>query len=95
MKTTNELKTSLKDVIEFIESIETGHLSNNIGRSNMTIESFALRYYKTGQFFYSIKQDKDITALATYHKVKIKTERMIAIDSGHERIENIIKVTIL
>lgn len=61
-----------------------------------TIEAFAMQNYKKGNFFYSHKQDKDLTAIATYYKVKIKTERMIAVDvPKHSRIETLTKVTIL
>ena len=61
-----------------------------------TIETFAMRNYKKGQVFYSHKEDKYLTAIASHEKVKIKTERMVAMDSEkHKRIEFITKVTIL
>jgi len=67
-----------------------------MGRKIGSIEAFALQNLKQGQFFYTHKQDKDMTAIAGYYKVKITTERMVAIDTTrHERIEFITKVTIL
>lgn len=67
-----------------------------MGRKISSIEAFALQNLKRGQCFYTYKQDKDMTAIAGYYKVKITTERMIAIDATrHERIEFITKVTIL
>lgn len=61
-----------------------------------TVETFAMRNYKTGDVFYSHKQDKHLTAISAHEGVKIKTERMVAIDSEkHSRIEFITKITIL
>jgi len=46
--------------------------------------------------FYSHKKDKHLTAIASHEKVKIKTERLVAMDSEkHKRIEFITKITIL
>ncbi len=60
------------------------------------MEVFALHNLKSGQSFYTSKQDKDMTAIASYYKIKVKTERMVAIDTTrHEKIEFITKVTIL
>ncbi|MDA3780342.1 MAG: hypothetical protein PF487_09035 [Bacteroidales bacterium] len=65
-------------------------------KSPTTIETFALQNFKSGQFFYTDRKDKDMTAWANHYNVKIRTERMIAIDSPkHEKIERIVKVTIL
>lgn len=66
-----------------------------MGRTNTTIESWAMLKYMPGDFFYTHKQDKDITAIATYYKRKIITERMFAMDANHTRIETITKVTFL
>lgn len=67
-----------------------------MARNISTIETFAMRNYKSGQVFYSHKEDKHLTAIASHEKCKIKTERMIAIDSEkHKRIEFITKITIL
>ena len=61
-----------------------------------TIEAFAMHTYKSGSVFYSHKQDKHLTAIANHVGVKIRTERMVAIDSeSHSRIETITKITIL
>ena len=67
-----------------------------MARTISTIETFAMRKYKQGDIFYSHKKDKHLTAIASHEKIKIKTERMIAIDSEkHTKIEFITKVTIL
>ena len=58
-------------------------------------EKYFIETLSSGESFFSSKPDRYITAVAHYNGKKVKTERMIAIDSGHERIENIIKVTML
>jgi hypothetical protein len=60
-----------------------------------TLESIAMTVLKKGQIFYSHKQDKDLTAISSYYKVKIKTERCFIINNLHTKIKNITKVTIL
>lgn len=57
-------------------------------------ESICLLNLKSGKSFYTTKKDKDITALATYYKKKIKTERVIAINSKHTTLTRLTKVTI-
>lgn len=60
-----------------------------------TLETFALRTYKSGRYFYSHKGDRHITAIANHENVKITTERMIAMDNNHTRFEFLTKVTIV
>jgi hypothetical protein len=59
------------------------------------MESLALTTLKHGDCFYSHKQDKDLTAIASYYKKKIKTERLILINPQKTTIEKITKITIL
>lgn len=47
-----------------------------------TIESWMLVNGKKGKHFYTDKQDKHLTALATYYGRKIRTERMVVITTG-------------
>jgi hypothetical protein len=60
-----------------------------------TLESVALTTLKKGQIFYSHKMDKDLTAIASYYKKKIKTERMFIINPQKTTIEKLTKITIL
>jgi hypothetical protein len=46
------------------------------------MESFAIANGKVGDFFYTEKPDKLMTASAVYYKRKIKTERLIVITTG-------------
>ena len=51
---------------------------------------------KKGECFFTTKDDKHITAIATYYKVKVKTERYMAIvKATNTKIEQITKVTML
>ena len=64
-----------------------------MGNSIKTVEAWAMINFKSGDYFYSHKPNKDLTAIANYYKRSVKTERMIAIDSEkHSRIETITKV---
>jgi hypothetical protein len=61
-----------------------------------TPEGYMLANGKAGDTFYSDKEDKNLTASATYYGRKIKTQRMIAIDSEKQnKIEKLIKVTLI
>jgi hypothetical protein len=64
-------------------------------RHKCTLESIALTTLKPGNCFYSHKQDKDLTAIASYYKKKIKTERLMLINPQKTTIEKITKITIL
>ena len=48
-----------------------------------TLEGFMMIHGKPGDIFYSEKLDRHLTAISTYYKRKIKTERLILID-GHK-----------
>jgi hypothetical protein len=62
-----------------------------------TYESWAIKNAKSGYVFYSEKQDKDITSIASAHKRKVLTERVIVISSKNKQPEAkmITKITIL
>lgn len=60
------------------------------------MEAICLTTLVPGDSFFSYKKDKDITAIASYYKIKIATERITAIDSKtNSTIEKITKVTLL
>ncbi len=60
-----------------------------------SFESLALNSLKPGRYFFSNKQDKDITAIASYYNIKVKTERFIIIHPVTLETDRIVKVTIL
>jgi hypothetical protein len=58
--------------------------------------SIALREMSEGEQFFTDRQDKDVTARASYYGVKVKTERAYIVSfTDGERIEPILRVTIL
>lgn len=66
-----------------------------MGKTN-SIESIIINKYETGQSFYTEKNDKDITAIASYYKKKVKTERLVCIECRYMKtITKLTKVTIL
>ena len=66
-----------------------------VRRKQTSAESIALNTLKQGAVFYTLKQDKDITAISTYYGKKVKTERLITINPISAETERIVKVTIL
>ena len=62
-----------------------------------TLESWMIANGKEGDCFYSDKMDKHLTAIATHHKRKILTERLITATTGKAIpiAKNITKVTLL
>jgi hypothetical protein len=60
-----------------------------------SVESIGLLNLKKGSSFYSHKQDKEITAIASYYEKKIKTERLFALNPQTGKTQRIVKVTIL
>ena len=65
------------------------------GRKISTIESLALTSLPCGSIFFSQKKDKELTAIASYYNIKIKTERLININPITIETQKITKVTIL
>jgi hypothetical protein len=61
-----------------------------------SMESFCLNTLDAGSVFYTIKKDKDITAIASYYGRKVLTERYVCIDQNtHTQIEHLTKVTLI
>lgn len=48
-------------------------------RQTRTIESWMILNGKKGDHFYSDKEDKYLTAIASYYKRKVTTERLICV----------------
>lgn len=62
----------------------------------MCVESYLISNLQISNHFYSDKEDKQLTAIATYFNRKITTERLIAVKTGKETSSKYItKVTIL
>lgn len=62
-----------------------------------TIESWMIANGKKGKHFYSDKMDRHLTAIATYYKRKIVTERLITVTTYKKQPKAgvITKVTLL
>jgi len=65
-----------------------------IMRKPTSPESICLTQLNKG-VFYTHKADKDITAIASYYKKKIKTERIFVVNPQTAKLERGTKVTIL
>ena len=60
------------------------------------MERQMLRLLKSGESFFTSKDDRNITAVAGQVGVKVKTEKYLAIDRATtKKFEYILKVTIL
>lgn len=66
-------------------------------KGQRTMESWMIANGETGQSFYSPKMDKSLTAIATHHKRKILTERVLIVTSAkaNPQVEPATKVTLL
>lgn len=60
-----------------------------------SVEAISLLNLKTGQSFYTEKQDKDITAIASYYDKKVSTERLFVLNPQSGVTNRVVKVTIL
>lgn len=62
-----------------------------------TFEINMIKNGDAGDFFYSEKQDKYFTAISTYYKRKISTQRFVLVTTGKTNPEaiNLTKVTLL
>ena len=58
-------------------------------------EAFAINKLQPGNCFYTEKADKDMTAIANYYGIKIKTERLIVLHHITLNANRITKVTLL
>ncbi len=66
-----------------------------MARKKCTLESIGITTLKPGQFFYSHKADKDITAISHYYRVRVGTERLIVINPQTCKAQRITRITIL
>ena len=60
-----------------------------------TPETVFLARSKIGSVFYSAKDDRYLTAIATYYSIKIKTERLYCFSIRGKTITNLVKLTII
>jgi hypothetical protein len=60
-----------------------------------TLESWAINNLASGKVFYTNKQDKDITAIASHYGVKVRTERFVILHPVTLEADRITKVTII
>jgi len=60
-----------------------------------TIESIGLLNLKQGESFYTEKQDKDITAIASYYDKKVRTERLFVLNPQSGETQRVVKVTLV
>ena len=63
--------------------------------SYSSLEAFALNKLHPGNCFYTDKADKDMTAIANYYGIKIKTERLIVLHHVTLNANRITKVTLI
>lgn len=66
-------------------------------KNKRTLESWMMANGKCGDIFYSDKKDRHLTAISTYYKRKIITERLVTVTSHKETpsANMITKVTII
>lgn len=66
-------------------------------KETITPESLLIGHSKSGTVFYTPKKDRHLTTIATRINRKIKTERMVALNTGRQakEVEYLTKVTIL
>jgi len=70
-------------------------LKTTRGREITSVESISLLSLKVGQSFYTVKKDKDITAIASHYSKKVKTERLFTMNPQSGKTKRIVMVTIL
>ena len=61
------------------------------------IESWIIANAKKGTIFFTNKKDNNMTSLATYHKRKIQTERLVTITTKKQNLQAkyLLKVTLI
>ena len=64
-------------------------------KGQRTVESIALTTLKRGQSFFTLKQDKDITAIGSYYKRRVRTERVFVLNPQTGKLQKAVKVTLL
>ena len=60
-----------------------------------TLEGIALTTLKKGQCFYTTKRDKDITAISTHYKKKVRTERLFVLSPLTGETSRVVRVTLV
>lgn len=62
-----------------------------------TLESWMMANGKPGDVFFSEKMDRHLTAIATHHQRKIKTERLIVVTTAKSNpsASTLTKITLL
>ncbi len=62
-----------------------------------TLESWMMANGKAGDVFYSEKADRHLTAIATNHKRKVNTERLIMVTTAKKKMTAfpLVKITLL
>ena len=64
-------------------------------KGQRTVESIAMNALKKGQSFFTLKQDKDITAISSYYKRRVRTERVFVLNPQTGMLQKAVKVTLL
>ena len=66
-------------------------------KGQFTLESWMIVNGKAGESFYSNKKDREITAISSVYKRKIKTERLITVKVGGNKLTTnyVTRVTLL
>ncbi len=66
-------------------------------KKQYTLESWIIANGKEGDIFYSEKMDRHLTAIATHHKRKIITERMVVVTTAKSAptAKSLTKVTLI
>lgn len=90
-----ELATIKKKVVDDLKkkAKELGAVKNR----RLQIESWVMINGVKGDYFYSEKKDKDLTAIASYYNRKITTQRMVTVTTSNQLPEAkyLTKVTML
>jgi len=66
-----------------------------MGRKKSSLESILLTTLKKGKYFYTEKCDREITAISSYYKIKVTTERLIVFNPVTLKCIKICKVKII
>lgn len=64
-------------------------------KGQRTVESIALTTLKRGKSFFTTKADKDITAISSYYKKRVKTERVFVLNPQTGKVQKVVKVTLI
>lgn len=59
-----------------------------------SVEAFFMVNGKKGDFIYSHKQDRHITAISNYYNRLIQTERLLLVSNSNLNVKQITKITL-